>query len=66
MRESDLLVERGKAVVFHEKVLKDDQRNETIASHYVLCSALVYYGMQKKKKLVYVTCLKYNHGVLLF
>ena len=26
----------------------------------VLCSALVYYGMQKKKKkLVYVTCLKY-------
>ena len=25
----------------------------------VLCSALVYYDMQKKKKLVYVTCLKY-------
>ena len=37
-------------------------------SHHtdVLCSELVYYGMQKKKKLVYVTCLKYNHGVLLF
>ena len=49
-------------MVFHEKVLKDDQKSETIA-----CSALVYYGMQKKKKLVYVTCLKYyNHGVLLF
>ena len=46
-------------MVFHEKVLKDDQRNETIASHYVLCSALVNYEMQKKKKLVYVTCLKY-------
>ena len=51
---------------FMRRFSRMTKENETIASHYVLCSALVYYGMQKKKKLVYVTCLKYNHGVLLF